>query len=154
MRKQTGKKIKNRLEQGEWKEYFTLESSDGSQTCDKQTTGYVFTKVETFRIMNVIEQSVVQLPDNVAAANSDVPADQYPIDPYLGNLPSVRNISKFNNSSIRTSDLPTASRLTLSQSDMPPPSIIPTPSDWTRPTKQMSLAQPGDEPEHKKSHQN
>jgi hypothetical protein len=144
----------NGSEQGEWKEYFALESSDGSQTCDKRTTEYVFTKVETFRIMNAIERSVVQLPDNIAAANSDVPADQYPADPYLGNLPSARNISQFDNSSICTSDLPTASRSTLSQSDMPPPSVIPTPSDRTRPTKRMGLAQPGDEPERKKSRQN
>jgi hypothetical protein len=141
-------------EQGEWKEYFALESSDGSQTCGSGITEYVFTKVETFKIMNAIERSVVQLPDNVGAANSDVPADQYPADPYLGNLPSVGNIPKFDNSSIRTSDLPTASRSTLSQSDMPSPSVMLTSSDQTHSTKRMGPAQPGDEPERKKSHQN
>ena len=104
--------------------------------------------------MNAIERSVVQLPNNIATANSDIPADQYPTDPYLGNLPSARNISQFDNSSIRTSDLPTASRSTLSQSDMPPPSVIPTPSDRTCPTKRMGLVQLGDEPECKKSRQN
>jgi hypothetical protein len=142
---------RNGSEQGEWKEYFALESSDGSQTCDRGITEYVFTKVETFKIMNAIERSVVQLPDNIGAVNSDVPADQYPADAYLGNLPSVRNIPKFDNSSIRTSDLPTASRSTLSQSNMPSPSVT---SDQTHSTKRMGLAQPGDEPEHKKPRQN
>jgi hypothetical protein len=140
-------------EQGEWKEFFALESSNSSQTCDRGTTEYVFTKVETFRIMNAIERSVVQVPDNAAAANSDVPADQYPADPYLGNLPAVGNIPKFNNSSIRTSDLPTASRSTLSPSVMPSPSVM-TPSDQTHSTKRIGLAQPDDEPEYKKPRQN
>jgi len=144
------------LEQGEWKEYFALERLDGRQTrtCNKQTPEYVFTKVEAFRIMNAIEHPVVQLPDNVGAANSDVPADQYPADPYLGYMPSMENIPKFNNSSIRTSDLPTASRSTLSPSDMPSPSIMPTSSSQIHSTKRMGSAQPGDEPAHKKLRQN
>jgi len=75
--------LRNGSEQGEWKEYFALGSSDGSQTCDRGISEYVFTKVETFKIMNTIEQSVVQLPDNVGAVNSDVPADQYPTDPIM-----------------------------------------------------------------------
>jgi len=141
----------NGSEQGEWREYFTLESSDGSQTCDRGISEYVFTKVETFKIMNAIEQSVVQLPDNVGAANSDVPADQYPADPYVGNLPNVGNIPKFDNSLIHTSDLPTASRSTLSQSDMPSPSIT---SDQTHSTKRTGPAQLGDEPKPKKPRQN
>ena len=84
--------------------------------------------------------------------NSDVPADQYPADPYIGNLLNhVGNIPKFDNSLIHTSDLPTASRSTLSQSDMPSPSIT---SDQTHSTKRTGLAQPGDEPKRKKPRQN
>ena len=133
--------LRNGSEQGEWKEYFALGSSDGSQTCDRGISEYVFTKVETFKIMNTIERSVVQLPNNVGTVNSDIPAD-----PYVGDLPNVGNIPKFENSSICTSDLPTASRSTLSQSDMPSPSIT---SDQTHSTTRTGLAQPGDEPKYK-----
>lgn len=89
-----------------------LESSDGSQmACDTEPIAeWVFTKVEAFRIMDGIEQSVVQVPiADAPLGTSDGPVVQYSTDPYLGSMPSRDNIPKHQNSSIRTSDLPTTS---------------------------------------------
>jgi hypothetical protein len=116
--------------QEEWKDYHAFESLDGNQI--PGATGWEFPKVETFRIMDAIERTVAAVPATGDGhfGSSDIPADEYSADPYVGGGPGANDIPKhhYDSSSIRTSDLPTSSGAITSypsSTEMPPPSMPP-----------------------------
>jgi len=70
--------------QEEWKDYHAFKSFDGNQI--PGATGWEFPKVETFIIMDAIERTVAAVPATGDGhfGSSDIPADEYSADPYIG----------------------------------------------------------------------
>ena len=106
-----------------------MKSLDSSQI--PGVTEWEFPKVETFRIMDAIERSIAIVPGTGDGhfGSSNIPADEYSADPYLGGGPGANDIPKHrDSSSIHTSDLPTSSGAITSypsSTEMPPPSMPP-----------------------------